>query len=323
MSIIQTRGLTKRFGDLVAVDGIDLDIGEGEIFGLLGPNGAGKTTTIRMLCGLAKPSDGRAEVCGHDIVKQSTDVRRCMGVVPQGNVLDRDLSVRQNLVYHAKLHGMQKSVYKKRVEETLTLVGLADRIDSPPLTLSGGMKRRATIAKALVHEPKVLVLDEPTTGLDPQGRRAVWNRIKLLRDKRGITVLLTTHYMEEADVLCDRVAIIHEGKIVALGTLDGLKQQYEGGDIIELTLGELADLKGLEGLDFVNSVETWEGGIRVCTTHRKQALTYLMDRYGKQLENITVRQPTLEDVFIQITGTELDENRQSAPDRNQAGRLMS
>ena len=237
MAIIEAKGLTRRFDGLVAVDHIDLDVEEGEIFGFLGPNGAGKTTTIKMLTTLLKPSEGEAKVCGYDVVKQPDLVRRSIGVVFQEPALDDQLTGRENLDFHARLYGLNKREREERIEEVLKLVGLADRADELVKNYSGGMRRRLEIARGFIHHPRILFLDEPTLGLDVQTRRAIWNYIMKLNKKEGITIFLTTHYLEEADRLSDRVAIIDNGKILAVDSPRKLKDMI-GSDVITLRCSE-------------------------------------------------------------------------------------
>lgn len=302
--VITLEKLTKHFGDVGAVNQVDLDIYKGEIFGLLGPNGAGKTTILRMLIGLARPTSGTARIANLDIVRDSVRVRRIVGVVPQSNVLDRELSVRGNLVYHAKLHSMKKSRYEKTITNVLDLVGLKDKQNSDPITLSGGMKRRATIAKALVHEPSVLFLDEPTTGLDPQSKRALWDRIQAL-SKKGITMILTTHYMEEAELLCDRIGIIDRGRIIALDTPKGLKRMLNSEAVIEVVHEGTVDVEALKALDFIDDVENISDTLRIFTARKKDALSHIMTNYGDSIMSVDFHEPTLEDVFLHLTGKEL------------------
>ncbi len=302
--VIKIEELTKHFGKVKAVNNVSLEIYKGEIFGLLGPNGAGKTTIIRMLCGLARPTSGKAKVADYDIVKDSVNVRRIVGVVPQTNVLDRELTVRGNLVYHAKLHGMKKSRYEKTIANVLSLVGMTDKGNSDPLKLSGGMKRRLTIAKALVHEPEVLFLDEPTTGLDPQSKRALWNRIQAL-SKKGITMILTTHYMEEAELLCDRIGIIDKGKIIALDTPRELKKILKGEAVIEITHDGNLNPEVFKDLEFVNGFDTGHDNLRIYTTKKKEAISYLFSHFDETILSVDFHEPTLEDVFLHLTGKEL------------------
>jgi ABC-2 type transport system ATP-binding protein len=302
---IKIKELTKQFKDITAVSGVSLEIHKGEIFGLLGPNGAGKTTIIRMLSGLARPTGGKAQIANYDIVKDSVKVRRIVGVVPQSNVLDRELTVKQNLIYHAKLHSMKKSDYEKSITKVLELVGMKDRQDSDPLTLSGGMKRRLTIAKALVHEPEVLFLDEPTTGLDPQSKRALWDRIQAL-SKKGITMILTTHYMEEAELLCDRIGIIDKGKIIALNTPSGLKKLLKGEAVIEISHDGKLGKKDLESMEFVNEFESLSHDmVRIYTSKKKEVISHLFTNFGESILSVDFHEPSLEDVFLNLTGKEL------------------
>lgn len=302
--VIKIEGLSKHFGNIKAVDGVNLEIYEGEIFGLLGPNGAGKTTIIRMLCGLARPSSGNAAVGGYDIVRDSVKVRRIVGVVPQTNVLDRELTVKGNLVYHAKLHSMKKSRYEKSISNVLDLVGMREKQDSDPITLSGGMKRRTTIAKALVHEPEVLFLDEPTTGLDPQSKRALWDRIQTL-SKKGITMILTTHYMEEAELLCNRIGIIDRGKIIALDSPRGLKKMLKGQAVIEVIHDGTLKPSVLENCDFVDELDAKQDNLRIYTKKKKATASFLFSNYGESILSVDFHEPTLEDVFLHLTGKEL------------------
>jgi ABC-2 type transport system ATP-binding protein len=301
---IELRSISKFFGDVKAVNGVSLKINKGEIFGLLGPNGAGKTTIIRMLTGLARPTSGSALVAGYDIVKDSVEVRRIVGVVPQSSVLDRELTVYQNLSYHAKLHSMKKARYEKTIENVLDLVDLKDKSEMDPLKLSGGMKRRLTIAKALVHEPRVLFLDEPTTGLDPQSKRSLWERIQAL-SKKGITMILTTHYMEEAELLCDRIGIIDKGKVIALDTPRGLKGMLKGEAVIEITHNGKLEPKALEGQDFVEGLDSGHDSIRIYTAKKKEAISYLFANFADTVLSVDFHEPTLEDVFLHLTGKEL------------------
>jgi ABC-2 type transport system ATP-binding protein len=302
--VIKIEELTKHFGEIRAVNSVSLEIYKGEIFGLLGPNGAGKTTIIRMLTGLARPTSGRANVAGYDIIKDSVEVRRIVGVVPQSNVLDRELTVEGNLVYHAKLHNMKKSRYEKTIANVLSLVGMTDRQNSDPITLSGGMKRRITVAKALVHEPEVLFLDEPTTGLDPQSKRALWDRIQAL-SKKGITMILTTHYMEEAELLCDRIGIIDRGKVIALDTPGELKKILKGEAVIDITHDGNLSPKVFENHEFVSGFDTKQDNVRIYTTKKKETISYLFANFGENILSVDFHEPTLEDVFLHLTGKEL------------------
>ena len=227
---VSARGLARRYDEVEAVAGVDLDVEPGEVFGFLGPNGAGKSTTIKMLCTLVQPSAGSATVAGYDIVKQRDDVRRAIGLVFQDPTLDGYLTAEQNLRMHAELYGVPKAVVGERMTDVLEMVGLADRRRSRVSTYSGGMKRRLEIARGLLHAPRVLFLDEPTVGLDPQTRASIWRYINELRRREDITIFMTTHYMDEAEY-CDRISIMVDGRIVALGTPSELKSQYEARTI--------------------------------------------------------------------------------------------
>src|SRR5512143_1334470 len=221
--MIELLNLSKNFGTLAAVRSVSFSVPQGEVFGLLGPNGAGKTTTIRMLTTLSLPSSGTARVAGHDIISEPLDVKRSIGVIPQLLNLDIDLTLAENLEYHGRLHRMEKRDREARIEELLRFVGLHEKRDTPVEHLSGGMRRRLLIARGLMHRPRVVFMDEPTVGLDPQARRMIWGLIEALKSS-GITILLTTHYIEEADALCDRVAIMRAGKIIALDKPEVLKE---------------------------------------------------------------------------------------------------
>ncbi len=307
--VIRLDGLTKKFDDLVAVDGVDLEIPRGEIFGLLGPNGAGKTTIIRMLGGLTHPTAGGATVLGLDIVKDTSEVKSRIGVVPQNNVLDRDINVCQNLTYHAKLHGIPAGDIEGKIDEVLTFTELTAKRDAKIDELSGGMKRRLVVAKAMMHSPEVLILDEPTTGLDPQSRRLVWDKVMSLRD-RGITIILTTHYMDEADALCDNIGIIDHGKVIALGTPDELKAKL-GHEILliaQLKVEARVRIKeSLEDKPFAHDVSLEGNKLHFRTDDKKAAATHLLANYADDVETLQFREPSLEDVFIELTGRELRE----------------
>jgi daunorubicin resistance ABC transporter ATP-binding subunit len=307
--VIRLEGLTKQFDDLVAVDRVDLEIPRGEIYGLLGPNGAGKTTIIRMLGGLTLPTAGGATVLGFDIVRQSRQVKSHIGVVPQNNVLDRDINVYRNLVYHGKLHGMPPQDIDTKIEEVLAFTELEAKRDSEVDELSGGMKRRLVVAKAMMHSPEVLILDEPTTGLDPQSRRMVWDKVMSLRDT-GITIILTTHYMDEADALCDNIGIIDHGKIIALGTPEELKAQLGHETVLVAKVDDAVRerlLGSLDGKAFAQDVSLEGDTLYVRTNDKKAAAAHLLTHFVDDVETLQFREPTLEDVFIELTGRELRE----------------
>jgi len=298
-AIISTRKLRKVFGDLVAASDIDLEIGRGEIFGLLGPNGAGKTTTINMLVTILPPTSGEATVNGYDVQREPTLVRKSVGIVFQEPSIDTALTARENLVLHGRLYAVPRRDLKARVEELLALVELTDRADDIVKKYSGGMKRRLEIARGLLHRPPVLFLDEPTLGLDPATREHIWSYIRRLRTESGTTVLLTTHYLEEADVLADRVAIIDHGTVVALDTPERLKASL-GGDVVRLKTK--APRAALEALPFVEKLEVADGGeLRLTVREASKHLAAIIQAAG-EVEAVEVRRPTLDDVFLQYTG---------------------
>ncbi|MHB8586929.1 MAG: ABC transporter ATP-binding protein [Thermoplasmatota archaeon] len=298
-SIITTRGLTKIFGSHAAVAGVDLDIGRGEVFGLLGPNGAGKTTFIRMLATLLEPTSGSAVVAGDDVRTSPSLVRRHVGIVFQETSLDTLLTGRENLALHARLYGVRKEDRARRIREMLQLVGLEDRADEIVRNYSGGMRRRLEIARGLLHEPEVLFLDEPTLGLDVQTREVIWDYIRKLAGDYGTTVVLTTHYMDEADSLCHRIGIIDRGKIVALGSPRTLKAAI-GGDRVRLRTTSTAR-EALAKLPFVKNVETKGPDLVLTVEDSPHHLAEVVQVAGK-VDEIEVHTPTLEDVFIHHTG---------------------
>jgi ABC-2 type transport system ATP-binding protein len=299
--MIATQGLTKRFGDLVAVDRVDLEIRKGEIFGLLGPNGAGKTTTISMLITIRPITEGRATVNGFDVARQPSKVRASCGIVFQEPSIDTALTARENLELHARLYGVPKAIRRERIEELLALVDLKDREDSIVKTFSGGMKRRLEIARGLLHHPPIIFLDEPTLGLDPQTRQHIWDYIERLRREMRTTFVLTTHYMEEADRLCDRIGIIDHGKIVALGTPKELKDSL-GGDTVVLTMDD-PPLDAFRALPFVSKVDVRDGSAWLSVERATSNLARIIQAAGgREIATVEVRRPTLEDVFISLTG---------------------
>ncbi len=304
-AVIQTASLTKIYVDGVkAVDSLDLEIKEGEVFGLLGPNGAGKTTTISMLCTLIRPTSGSAKVAGIEVSSHPSAVRRNIGIVFQEPSVDDLLSGRENLELHGMLYKMPPEERKKRIDEMLSLVGLTDRADEMVRNYSGGMRRRLEIARGLMHRPKILFLDEPTLGLDPASREHIWQYIRDLSKAHGTTMVLTTHYMEEADLLCDRIGIIDKGKLVVLGTAAELKSKV-GHDIVRLK-GE-ADEGKLKALKFVKKVvRSKDGFLEVTITDAASNLQALLSSCGK-LATVQVREVTLNDVFLHYTGREIHE----------------
>ncbi len=298
---IEVRGLTKNFGEIRAVRGVDFEVAVGEVFGFLGPNGAGKTTTINMLCTLAKPSAGSAAVAGHDVVRERDDVRRNIGLVFQDPTLDGHLTAEQNLRLHAELYGVQSDLVVPRMRQVMEMVGLWDRKDSVVGTFSGGMRRRLEIARGLMHSPRVLFLDEPTIGLDPQTRRSIWTYIRELKEREEITIFMTTHYMDEAE-WCDRIAIMDHGQIVALDSPETLKAQI-GKDRVTIHTDDdeaaIAELKERFAIDAVVS----EGAVTFGVPAGEEFVPRLFAELGVPIRAVSVSRPTLDDVFMSYTGT--------------------
>jgi len=316
---IDVSAISKRFGALLAVDNVSFTVESGEIFGLLGPNGAGKSTLIRMLTTLVPPTSGTANVAGHDIIRDPNAVRSSIGVIPQNMTSDPELTCAENIGIHARLFGITGAARRKRTEELLEAVGLADRADALASTLSGGMRRRLEIARGLVHDPQILFLDEPTTGLDPVSRISVWEMITHLRAQEGRTLFLTTHYMDEADRLCDRLAIVDKGKVVAMNTPVSLKSSVPGASRIELQFEP--DLPhgaaDLERLPAVKSVRTLGSATYRVSSDRGPAsareLIELAHSLNLELKALSVQSTTLDDVFLHYTGHGLMEMPETAP----------
>jgi ABC-2 type transport system ATP-binding protein len=314
---LQTRSLSRRFGDTVAVDGIDLDVAAGEIYGFLGPNGAGKSTTVRMLTTLLLPSAGTATVAGFDVCDNAEMVRLRIGVALQEAALDPKQTGRELLDLQGRLYGLSANERRRRLGELLVLVDIDEAIDRRIGTYSSGMKRRLDLAAALVHEPDVLFLDEPTTGLDPSSRAAVWDEVRRLNDQRGMTIFLTTQYLEEADALADRVGIIAKGRIVAEGTPADLKRSV-GSDVI-FAKGQPGDaerirqiLASVEGL---GSVESAGDEVVISVTNGAKAISPVavaLTEAGIVVEGLTLRTPTLDDVFLHVTGERMGQERDKA-----------
>ncbi len=303
-SLIHARGLVKRFGDFVAVDGIDVDVAAGESFGFLGPNGAGKSSTMRMVGCVSKPSGGTLRILGMDPAHDGVAIRARLGVCPQQDSLDPELTVRENLVTYARYFGISRRVAKRRAAELLDFVQLSDRADSKVEPLSGGMKRRLTIARALVNEPDLLLLDEPTTGLDPQARHLVWERLFRLK-QQGVTLVLTTHYMDEAEQLCDRLVVMDAGKIVAEGSPRALIEQYATREVVELRFGD-EPLESFAGklAPLGERVEVLPDRILLYAADG-DAASAGVHRLGLTPSSALVRRSTLEDVFLHLTGRTL------------------
>lgn len=302
--MIRIRNLVKKYGNLTAVDDLTLDINENEVFGLLGSNGAGKTTTIHMLATLLKPTSGSATVNGYDIVSQSAKVRASIGIVFQAPSSDDILTGYENLQLHSMLYSVPRNARRQRIDEVLELVGLTERKHDQVKTYSGGMRRRLEIARGLLHKPKVMFLDEPTLGLDPTSRETMWKYVKRLVEEEKVTIILTTHYMEEADVLCNRIGIIDKGKIVALDTPAALKAGL-GGDIIRIKTRTPDAGKMVAQFDFVRKVEQSDGFLVLSVKDAKKALPVLLQNI--EAESAEFASPTLNDVFIQITGRNIKE----------------
>lgn len=303
MQIIRVENLTRRFGNILAVDNVSFEVEEGTIFGFLGPNGAGKTTTINILCTLLSPTSGNAFINGHDCNSESSEVRKSIGIVFQDSSLDKDLTARENLLFHAYLYNVDKSERKQRVEDALKFVDLVDRGDDLIKKFSGGMKRRLEVARGLIHRPKVLFLDEPTLGLDPQSRSNLWEFITELPKKHNVTIFMTTHYMEEAEV-CDKIAIIDRGKIITSGTPAELKKLI-GGDVIYLKTAD--NKKAIEDLKKILEVEVAErdGEIFISALRGDVCIPKIIREIGDSVLSVRMQRPTLNDVFLKLTGKEI------------------
>ncbi len=308
---MEVEHIVKRYGDFEAVKDVSFRVAEGEIFGLLGPNGAGKSTLIRMMTTLIPVTSGKAIVAGHNVEADADAVRRLIGVIPQALTSDPDLTVEENLLIYAKLYSVPRAQREKNISEVLEAVDLAKWREAPTKTLSGGMRRRLEIARGLVHDPRIFFLDEPTTGLDPVSRIAVWEMLNNLKTRRKLTMLLTTHYMEEADKLCDRIAIVDHGKLVALGTPTELKNSVAGANVVEVHFDrEAEEWKGrLERLEDVTSVQPESSGFyRVITKSGSKTtmqIVELAQSLGETLTSLSVQNTTLDDVFVHYTGRQL------------------
>jgi ABC-2 type transport system ATP-binding protein len=312
MNIIEAKNLTKKFDQLIAVKGVSFDVKEEEIFGFLGPNGAGKSTTIGMLSTLIEPTSGSALVNGFEVVKNRDNVRQSIGLVFQDPSLDDRLTAMENLRFHAELYGVSREDFLKRIREVLDLVELWDRRDGIVKNFSGGMKRRLEIARGLLHYPKVLFLDEPTIGLDTQTRAHIWQFLLKLKENFGMTIFMTTHYLNEAEY-CDRIAIIDNGSIVALDTPEKLKTMV-GGDVVTIKSKDIPVLKkDLESFT-VTTVEDISGGIRVEVKDGKTFLPKLFAKSRAKIDSVELREPTIDDVFLKITGKQIREESASTAD---------
>ncbi len=318
MSDIDVRQITKRFGDFTAVNGISFTVEHGEVFGLLGPNGAGKSTLIRMLNTLIPVTSGIAYVNGFDVTKQADSVRRSIGVIPQAMTSDMELSVEENLLIFAKLYSVPREKRKRLIPELIEAVELTQWADKPVRNLSGGMRRRVEIARGLVHEPRIFFLDEPTTGLDPVSRVGVWEMIRKIKEQRDLTVFLTTHYMDEADKLCDRIAIVDHGQLVALDSPMTLKASIPGKNVLEVSfstnppgwddrLKTLTDVESVSDHDNVFRISSQNGP---ATT---MALMQMAASAGVTVHSLSVQSTTLDDVFVHYTGRQLRDALHDAP----------
>ena len=316
---IEVEHIVKRYGDFEAVKNVSFSVAEGEIFGLLGPNGAGKSTLIRMMTTLIPLTGGRAIVAGHDVAKEPDAVRRMIGVIPQALTSDPDLTVEENLSIYAKLYSVPKAERIKNINEVLEAVDLVKWRGAQVKTLSGGMRRRVEIARGLVHNPSIFFLDEPTTGLDPVSRIAVWEMLSNLRATRNLTILITTHYMDEADKLCDRLAIVDHGTLVALGTPLELKHSVPGANVVEVHFDrETPEWQArLEALDGVTSVQAESAGFyRVLTSSGSKTTMQLVElaaSLGETLTSLSVQNTTLDDVFVHYTGRQLRDEQVKPP----------
>jgi len=322
MDDIKVERLTKKFDEITAVDHISFTVGSGELFGLLGPNGAGKTTTLNMLSTLLRPTSGLAEVSGFDVTRNRDEVRRSIGIVFQEPALDSQLTGRENLEFHSMMYGMGREERRKKIAEVLALVELTEKAGVQVQNYSGGMKRRLEIARGLIHRPRVLFLDEPTLGLDAQTRRHIWDYIRKLNREQGVTIILTTHYMEEADYLCGRVAIMDHGGFAAIDTPEKLKELL-GGDVVSLEVdGDLGALEAeFRSLDWVKKAKLHEETFSLTMERgdrRIPELVSVAQRAGVTVNSVNLRRPSLEDVFLHFTGKTIRESEASQAERNRA-----
>jgi lipooligosaccharide transport system ATP-binding protein len=303
VALIEAKQLTKRFGDFTAVDGIDVEVERGEAFGFLGPNGAGKSSTMRMIGCVSPPTEGRLRILDMDALTEGEAIRARLGVVPQDDTLDMELTVRDNLWIYGRYFGIPRATVRERTERLLEFVPLSDRGDSRVEAMSGGMKRRLTIARSLINEPELLLLDEPTTGLDPQARHVVWERLFRLK-QQGVTLVLTTHYMDEAEQLCDRLVVMDRGRIAAEGSPRHLIETHSTREVVELRFGidEVVPETLLEGV--ASRVERLPDRVLLYVDDGDSAVAEI-SRRGIQVESVLVRRSTLEDVFLRLTGRTL------------------
>jgi ABC-2 type transport system ATP-binding protein len=319
---VSVNGLLKRFGEIEAVRGIDFEVGAGEIFGFLGPNGAGKSTTINMLCTLMRPSGGSARVAGHDVVRERDEVRRNIGLVFQDTTLDGYLTAEQNLRLHAELYGVAREVVGERMRQVMEMVGLWERRKSLVNTFSGGMKRRLEIARGLLHSPRVLFLDEPTVGLDPQTRSSIWSYIRELKASEDITIFLTTHYMDEAEY-CERIAIMDQGVIIVLDTPEALKASV-GKDRVQIHTDDDAAAIAALSERFGIEAAVAEGEVTFGVSEGEHFVPRLFAELGQPIRSVSVARPSLDDVFMSYTGTTIRDAESSQIDtRRNFARMMN
>lgn len=323
MDAIHVDGLIKRFDEVTAVDDLSFAVEQGELFGLIGPNGAGKSTLINMLVTLLAPTAGTATVNGHDITEEMAAVRDSLGIVFQEPALDEELTGAENLAFHGRMYGQRKAERDARIPEVLDLIDLSNEGDMPVSNYSGGMQRRLEIGRGLMHDPEVLFLDEPTVGLDARTRRDTWEYIGRMNEESGVTIVLTTHYMDEADFLCDRVAIVDEGNIVALDSPTTLKDSL-GGDVVALGLENITDafFDRLDGQEWIREYTTTDDGVNITLAHgetRIVDLVRLADETGVTIISIDIRKPSLENVFLSLTGETIAERESSAEESGSGG----
>ncbi|MFD2759637.1 ATP-binding cassette domain-containing protein [Lentibacillus juripiscarius] len=318
-SIVEVNSLKKRYKDLEAVKGVQFSVQKGEIFGFLGPNGAGKSTTINMLSTINKPTSGTAVINGFDVVTEKNKVRESIGLIFQESTLDEKLTVNENLMLHCRFYKVPKEKREDRIKEVLEIVDLSDKRKQIVETFSGGMKRRLEIARGLLHYPRVLFLDEPTVGLDPQTRNHIWEYILQLKEKAGITIFLTTHYMDEAEI-CDRVAVMDNGEVIALDTPDALKTDV-GGDIVEIRTADNEKAKAEVEANYAVDVKEADDILTFQVNQGNAFLVQLVKELSVEIVTVNLRRPTLNDVFLHLTGREIREEATSGkPDKMKMGR---
>src|SRR5579872_1733125 len=310
MNDIEVENITKKFGDFTAVDAVSFTVAHGEIFGLLGPNGAGKSTLIRMMTTLLTPTSGSVRVHGFDVVESPNEVRKSIGVIPQAMTSDLTLSAEENMLIFARLYGVPGEKRRRIIRELLEAVQLSDWAQKPVRTFSGGMRRRLEIARGLIHQPKIFFLDEPTTGLDPVSRVAVWEMLSKLRQEHDLTIIVTTHYMDEADKLCDRIAIVDHGKLVALDSPLKLKASIPGKNILEVSFSKIPDgwMETLKGLPEVAEVKAQDGVFRISSHNGPRTMVALVEAARQaaiSVNSLSVQSTTLDDVFVHYTGHQL------------------